>query len=96
MQCNAVQFAGNLPIDVTVVLPARRKLLAELDAGKNTRLATHAADELDDARHGPGHIDEIADLELAAVGSHVVGGCGGLPHECIQTRFPGNGCRLRK
>jgi hypothetical protein len=57
----------NVPVNITIVLPPRRILATQLDAGKYTFLASYGADKLDDAVHGAGHVDDIADGELSAV-----------------------------
>lgn len=85
---------AHVPFDVAVVLPACCKLSAELDTGEDTRLAAHTADELDDASHGAGHVDQIANLEVGAVGGHGAGRGGGLANEGVQAGLAGDCRRL--
>jgi hypothetical protein len=75
------------PVDLAVVLSARRILFAELHAGKRSLLPAHDADEAHDAVHAAGHIDLVAHADVAPVCAHSVCGRGGAADEGVERCF---------
>lgn len=52
-----------LPVNIAAVLPARREIRVQLDAGKGALAVGYGSDEPHRAVHVSGHIDSIADGE---------------------------------
>lgn len=84
---------SDTPVDVAIILPARRKTPVQLDADESTVLAAHAAHELDHAVHVARHVDRVADLEIALhAGARGCFGIVALSGQCAVAGFP---CRAR-
>lgn len=79
-------------VDCAVILAARCKGPAQLDACEDALLAADAAHELDYAVHAAGHVDEVADIDILPV-CHAVGRGRCAAGECAERGLARNGAR---